>query len=853
VSGPWEKYAQPEGEGPWAKYAPGPPKEGVGVAQQAIYGLNEKMLEPVGAVADVVERGVTGLFRNPFRGLEARTQEQAEPTITRQAYERFARPDIKPVGPGERIARRAGQEVGAAIPLAAVPLGAAQVLPRITAQTINQAATPSERAAQALVGGIQRTPALATTGELAAATGAGVGAGLAGEIAPGSQTAEVIGQVAGGFAPTVLASTPTALALRLGKNIWGRVSPEAQTAAARQSVADILGPELQTAQPGIEAGQRLQQDIPGFQPTLAEATGSPALVATQRQIEGQAQGRDLANLAGRRQASEQAVGRFARESAPEGTGSPEFVVDTARRQVADLRQGVQRDLERVGERSRQLGEAIPVADRPAAGAYLRDKLNDVRSQTSGQMSQLATRLGINDADVTAPFVNIRQTLVDDFKPKSIFEDMANDPDALRLLRDMEKVPENVTFADLKALRERISDDLIDAQGASNPNRRKIRTLTMMRERYDNLMNEALEAADPTLAQNYRQFRETYKRDYIDRFEQGAAFKVRQKDGRAFYRTNDEDIATSFFGPGDVTAIRQFRRVYGDDPQSWDALAAVALDDLRLAAVRDGELNRRSLDSWLRRHQSVINEMPAEYQQAFKNLDQTSQLINAREAQVMARDRQIGQSILARELDALERGTKTPQAIIDAAVKDPRKMLQLSNRLKGDEAAIAALRRNIWDSVADAPAKDLGRFLESNLSSLSRVMTPKHIADLRKIQQAREMLERVPSPTGRAYDPNPMQAAEDFMGMGIPQVGSRVFAAQSGRTSYRYIATDMLGRFLRGRSKAEANALMREALYDPKVAADLAQFSRMKSGGEPIARRLEVRLQNLGAIGEDEEQ
>lgn len=848
---PWERYsAQKQGrepieaDGPWSRYQSNQPvrpeagrdltaseaaSNSMAVATQFAHGFNTKLADLYSAPSQAGH----ALFSN-LLGNEERMQDPVE---------RFLRSGPEPTTEGQRIARRAGEEVGVGLPMATLPFAAAA---GPAAQT---ARTALGRGLQSVVEGVRHTPGRAAVGELTATVGAGTGAGIAQEIAPDSDTAEIIGQVAGGMAPTVLAHTPTALVGRGLRAVTSRLSPEAQTAAARRAVGDMVGPHMgPEAEGGLAEAERLRAAMPGFNPTTAESTGAPALIAHQRGIEGKAQGADLSNLARRRSESEAAIGRYAEENAPAADDAPEFVVDVAAGRIQTIRGAVDRPLDAVDARQREVAARLPRADRAAAGQRMREVLHDRRDQVRGQMSALADELGINDVDLSIPFHRQRQALLRDFTPGSVFEDRAALP---KVLADIESLPPNtqVTFRDLKSLRERVNDDLMDAQAAASPNRKEIRMLAMLKERVDGWIDTMAETADPQLAERYRQFRDAYRRDYIERFEVGPAFKVRHRNGRGEYRIRDEEVASAFFEPGNITAARQFHHTFGDDPEARAALRAVALDSLGDAAVRDGRVDARRLETWMRRHASVLDEFP-DLRVEVGQVDAITRELGKRRATLEGRRKRIEDALLTREITKMGRGWKDEGGVIGAALKDPRKMGQLIARLRSEPDAQNALRRHIWDQVAPGTADDIATALE--LPSVQKALGPDHVSHLRNIQAARQMLERTPPPTGQAYDPNPLQAMEDAIGMGVPQLGSRIFAVHSGRTSWRYVATDAFGRFWRGRSKAETDALLREALYDPQVAKDLSALVTKSRLGPQVQRRLNTRLFALGLVSEDQQ-
>jgi hypothetical protein len=350
-------------------------------------------------------------------------------------------------------------------------------------------------------------------------------------------------------------------------------------------------------------------------------------------------------------------------------------------------------------------------------------------------------------------------------------------------------------------------------------------------------------------ERYQQFRQAYFNEYIEPFEKGAAFAVRQRDGRGFFRTPDENVAAAFFTPRNVSGARQFRAAFGDDPEAQAALASAALDSLRDSTVRDGVIDPRRLEGWLRAHESVLNEFP-DIRSAVSDVRSASQALSVRQAQLDLRTKQVNDSLLGRRLQAVARGTQTPESVIQNAIGDPRQMRSLVASLRDDPGALESLRRHIWDSATDLSPARLKTFLENNAPSLSRVFDTRHLSDLQRIQNAREIIESVPAPQGQGFQPDPTGALARQVGSGIPQIQSRVFAAESGRTSFRFVAGDMFARFIRGRSQIESEALLREALYNPEVARDLSGMIGVQGEKPAIARRLNAWLFNIG-MGEQE--
>lgn len=770
---------------------------------------------------------------------------------------------------GDRIFRRAGQEVSATVPLAAEmfllgPMAAASKVPTAGGQVL-----------RTMGQGIVNTPGTAALGELASATGAGAGAGLAEYMAPGNVYAEMGGQLGGGFAPVVFAYTPTAFTIRMSRWITSRFSPSVVTRAAQQEAAKVIGSSMMPEERrALDSALQLERDIPGFAPSLGEATQSPALLATQRMFERQATGPDLEQLTARRQGNIDSIEMFAQDRAPDAPSNPSHIVDTAARRVRDVRLDLETQQADIQIGQEGIADTLPKVDRFELGSGLRSRMNEIRDSTRETLAARADELGLNNYDLTVHFDDMRGAILEDFRQKYLFEDMPPEvvqlvdsvPDRVRAraLADGESlglkgeeldafVEQNArfTFGDLKSLRERVSDDLIDAMSNTDAGARsRRRSLVLLQQKID----EFIEAPDgfqavlpPEFAHNWQIFRQEYFNQYIEPFEKGVAFDVRQRDGRGFYTTRDERVADAFFEAGNVSAARQFKSAFGDDPDATAALASSAMDNLRDFAVRDGVVVSRRLDTWMRNHENVLNEFP-NIQRAVSGVSSASQALSVRQGQLNLRLKRVNDSILARRIQAYMKGTQTPEQFIDSALGEPRFMRSVMASLRDDPGAVESLRRHVWDLATDMSPQGLQNFLEGRSKSLAVLFNTRHLSDLIRIQQARIMVESLPAPGGQGFRPDPIAGLTRMVGQGVPAIQSRILHAEAGRLSYRVVAADMFSRFMRGRMQMESEALLREALYNPEVAKSLGDMIDVTVPKPASARRLNVWLFNLGLGG-----
>ena len=141
-------------------------------------------------------------------------------------------------------------------------------------------------------------------------------------------------------------------------------------------MGEALTPGAREALGGADS---LRNEIPGFNPTLGEATGSPALIASQRRVESRATGADLERVTARRDQSQAAIDSYSGQMGPQGQGGPEFIIDTANQRVESLRQAIGDRVSDVRASRNALAESVPIADRAEAGKTLRETIERVRS------------------------------------------------------------------------------------------------------------------------------------------------------------------------------------------------------------------------------------------------------------------------------------------------------------------------------------------------------------------------------------------------------------------------------------------------------------------------------------------
>jgi hypothetical protein len=740
----------------------------------------------------------------------------------------FVKGPDTPVG---RVVSRAGQELGATVPIMGGMLRAAR-------GAVVATETGKGFVRKTLLDPISKAPLATTAGETAAAVGAGVGAGIAQEEFPESQVAETTGQIVGGIAPTLLAQTPTAWIARLTRRLTSRFSTKGQTKASKAVVSKIIGSNMDDkTRQQIQEAERLSEKIPGFKPSIAEASKNKALLLQQEFIEDQATGKFLDESIARRETNDKAITDFARKPFNDVDTGIEYVVNESDKRFRTIGAKIEKVAGKVVQKKEDLANNLPTIDKIQNGQALRDGISEARSVRSAEMSAHAQDLNIADAEFTGEFKVFQKQLEEAYAPKSRFRgSKENYPEILKQIINDEA--DLTTFQDIKAIRENINDDIMDELASSNPKRGKVRTLNLLKKDVDDFFDDV----GGTLGEDWKSFRKTYYDEYIIPFESGAMFQARNKDGTGFFRTRDESTAQLFLD--NQSAARQYNTIFADDPNMMANLENSVLDDLRANVAPEGIIDDKKLANWRRKKDPVLKELPS-INQKVGVLESTQRILTDRQIQLGKRARRIENNSLAKQLEKFAIGDQTADQVITAALKNPKKMSTLVNSIRRDKEALTGLQRNIWDKMSSGTSVETLKFYTDNVKSLIKVFTPEHITHMGDVVYARAITETIKHPKGIAHIPAPLEQLEAAFGMGFPQAGSRLYALKTGRLSKSYLVFEMGKSILYGRARINMNDMMREALYDPDIARDFAKSFNNQQFTEETAKRMGARMFALG--------
>ena len=578
--------------------------------------------------------------------------------------------------------------------------------------------------------------------------------------------------------------TPTDLARGRAGDDQAPVTRERSRGAAPAIVAgfrDNLTPDGRAA---IDDTLAIQRDVPDYRPSVAEATENPAFIATQREFEKGLSGTALDQAVRRYGQNEDAIARAKGLLGPQSPIGVDESFQLGRDRIRRIGQGLDQQAARIDERQAQLASSLQSGQRQRElGSTIRDDLISRRASTKEEMGITAREFGLNDQTPRYDFRQSKAQLIAAIEPRSALSDRSALPGGL--IDDIRNAPDAVSIDDLMTLRTRITDDIREASRTPTGEKRVPYLQTLKTELDAATENMLRRSGDGDLADDLSRFRQMYRDDFVQPFEQGAAAKVLKTDTTGAYVVRDEQVAKEFFGGWNQTAADQFRRVFPDKSSANAAMEAAALDDLHAFAVRDGVIDSKAIEAWTRRNAGVLNDFPS-IRQKVGNVDRMLADLSARRATVMARKRQAESSVLAREVARIENATAAPEMVIQQALRNPARMTRLLNGLQKKSSTIGC-RAQVWDIALDATDQCILRTNTAAAQALGKhLMTAQPCAGIEKNRL-------VPRPAGHALDTNPMATVEATLGTGLNQISSRIFAVKSGRTSSRYALADIAGR------------------------------------------------------------
>ena len=645
---------------------------------------------------------------------------------------------------------------------------------------------------------------------------------------------------------------------RAGKKIGeGTLTAEeiAATKTGRKQkgeIASSIQERLETpeAQRNLARTEEIEEGV-GLDLTPAEASLDPTLVSTQKRLfEEAAEASRPADLefidaqTSRIAENAEKIKRFQQNIIEDPLeDAPSIIIDS----VTGTRNSL---IKRIKSEEKQITDSINNLANPETGALpkqpersttgkaLRSALEDGLARAKEESARLAKKLRINEQDNIGSLSAVEEakdSLARTVLAKRSFVDPkkglagglnlgAGDRTIDRFVLDFIQGPtERLSFQNYKRLLDKTGDLL--GKAIANNSKTSIKDLAAMRE-------TLLKMGDNygKLNKNFATFQETYKESVILPYQTDAVLKVLNKQKIGQYILPDERVALAF--AENSTDANNFMKYFGENGTMLSNMESAVLDEVRRRAWSEGNgvLNVDAISNYLNTNRETLQALRnAEGESLFDSLSNTSNLLGKllnRQKVLSNRKKAVHANLLMKKIANAEK-IGDPESIIDEAIKTPsilKKIKQIASRGEESEGTLQAFRATVMQRLmAQSPdvITDPGKFkdfLDRRASVLKEAFEPEHILNLYIAADAAERATiAVPKAgeVGRANDA--LTALSKKLGTSLPSMSSIGRSVAESRMSGQHAIAMISTRALKSFNNAKQQALLREAIFNPKLA------------------------------------
>lgn len=828
-------------------------------------GVNVGLANVLGAPVDVAN-ALVGRVRGAMQpghvpGQAPRSMAAAEPALGSAHLRRLLTEmgagyqSLEELPSSVRPLARAGEVVGESLPFAAAPLAAAR-----TGAKGGMLTRPMLEAAR-------RNPGAFAATEMGGAVGAGMGAGAAETLFPGSRAAGMAGEVAGGVLSPVGRLTS---AVRTANDSFRRISSTLSKSGRQSQAAKSLSEAIVSAgeDPAMLAsGLGAPGDVPGLDLTSAQKTASTALTGLEQKL-----ARDIPELGNRlRERLRRTTEGFNRAYASAVEGGDSALLRTVSQERARWFSSLVEARVSAAEK-RAFDETVglrPTKGRGEAGqtarGILEDALGDAREAERALWGDVPRDVQVPTDSLTGSYNVSREALLaEEALPAPVEAFMAR----------VRNSPESINSGELLRFRSRLLAMQRNMRSSMNPDWTVHRALgDLASGALDDLAG--VPGTDDARAFSY-QLNNLFSRGEVGKlmgFEPAGGGRIPPEmtlergigagGTRGAVASRQMEQAAQLEGlPGDLTR----RTTLPEQEEFIRNLATRAIDE------RTGRINPKALDSFKRENRELLRQFP----------DLTMQLGSAADAQALVQtarkmQQQAQKAVQQRASFARVAQVEDPAQAVGAVLRGSNPLQeynQLAKLARRDGAeTLGGLRKATFDylfSQATTPQGLIsGRRIREILTrkptdktpnllqsmESTGVVTPEQRRNLMRVVDEAEKVEGVIASGARIGEVMAdVNALEDLLtrviganigGAGtVGQIsGAPLVAAQAGSSFARQLTQKI--------PVARTQEMLAQAVEDPQFMAALLNRSPNPRQKKDLARQINGWLLQTGIPGSDQ--
>lgn len=348
-----------------------------------------------------------------------------------------------------------------------------------------------------------------------------------------------------------------------------------------------------------------------------------------------------------------------------------------------------------------------------------------------------------------------------------------------------------------------------------------------------------------VAQLFNEANDFFANKYAKVFREGVGGRLDAR-GRYGELIKDEDTVKRFFTP---TGIDDFNQIFEKVPAAHEVLNNGVMGLFAQNAVRDGSVNPKLAQTWLRRHKDALDKLPDVRSKLSDAVQAEEAIIRAR-ALTLQRQKNIDKTVVAQLAKS-----DNPDALIASAFDNPDQLRGLAS-LATDPKSRAAIARSVMTALPDVAARkgvEPLQYMLDNADALRPLLNrlgADHEKNLRTIAAARGVMSRSPTPKTVAA-PGITDELEKAIGTSRSSLTNMVRSVfmSRGRSGASGLGTIVAARFFNKRAFEAQESLTKAALYDQKIADDLAKalkaFEGRDKASPAIVNKIGNHLLSLG--------
>lgn len=735
---------------------------------------------------------------------------------------------------------------------------APDTLTRYGGKALEFAVTGGPFSARTVAGAAHRLPG--AVAEIMSAGLGGVGHELGGDIGVnlGGETGRGIGQLVGSVGGSLAGmATPVTFS-----KIWSMTAPNISEAGRRASVNALAGKKLggaMAANPVTGANiaaaddvvSALQQKGAGeFRPTLGQMSGAEGVQSIEGEIARKTP-QDLGRYAQRATENRQVVEKAKDIDFPAGGDfrrGADVITRATVKKLDERLDSLTAQQERLasqvsggaqqatGERLRELRDAAQQTARASRDAKIQDVYATADrlgvSESMDDAVSLVRKLGGDDTNTFQQMPPVFRRVLDEYAQKQPTGRYI--PPDLMAEAGMNARP--ASFQEVHSLWRETNSQLATATRVGDTN------ATYYLEQLKGVLRGKLakyeQEGQGELSDKFREFNKWFSTKYAPAFYEGVGGRM-SATTRFGEAMKPEQVVGKFFTP---SGVDDFQLIYGADRNAQNALRDGVLGMFAEKAIKDGRIDQRAAESFMRANTETLNKLP-DIRATLGNAAATNEALLERASRLRTAQSEVSKSTVAKIAN-----TEDPASLVQKALTDRRSMMGLIASAK-DAPSRRSVLRAIADNIPIAAEKagldplDFVTKNESVLRSALNRLGPQHYDNLKILANAETIMGRAAVPT-HAVTPRMTTSVEELTGSSPRTIWAQTANTAAGRQSHTSAVLHLLSRFGIKLAEERADDVLREVIYNPELARDLVRASSQPFS-KGASNRISGHLTNAG--------